>query len=234
MPVYNEGRTLETVLKRIGEVDFPVPVELIVSDDGSTDGAVDAVDAGWVGTAELNLVRSPVNRGKGAALRRGFAAATGDLLGVQDADLEYDPVQIPELLRPLLDGRADAVFGSRQFGAHASYSFWYVVGNKAISLFASAIYDRYLTDVYTCYKFFTRAAYDRMQLSADGFAIEAQLTGELLRAGAKVFEHPITYTARSREEGKKIRPGDGARGAAELLRLRLRRPADRRGQEIAR
>ena len=126
MPVYNEGRTLETVLKRLGEVQFPVPVELLLSDDGSTDGAVDAVDARWVPNVELVVLRAPHNQGKGAALRRGFAAATGDLLGVQDADLEYDPVEIPALIAPLLDGSVDAVFGSRQFGAHASYSFWYV------------------------------------------------------------------------------------------------------------
>jgi glycosyltransferase involved in cell wall biosynthesis len=221
MPVYNEGRTLETVLKRVGEVDFPVPVELLLSDDGSTDGAVDAIDPGWLPGIELKVLRAPHNQGKGAALRRGFAAATGDLLGVQDADLEYDPTEIPKLVAPLLEGTVDAVFGSRQFGAHASYSFWYVVGNKALSTFASAIYDRYLTDVYTCYKFFTRDAYDKLELTADGFEIEAQMTGQLLRTGAKLFEQPITYTARSRDEGKKIKASDGFKGAAMLLRTRV-------------
>ncbi len=222
MPVYNEGRTLETVLKRLGEVQFPVPVELLLSDDGSTDGAVDRVDASWVPNVELIVLHAPHNQGKGAALRRGFAAATGDVLGVQDADLEYDPIEIPALLAPLLNGTVDAVFGSRQFGAHASYSFWYVMGNKALSTFASALYDRYLTDVYTCYKFFTREMYSRMQLTANGFEIEAQMTGQLLRAGAKVFELPISYTARSRDEGKKIKPSDGVKGAAMLLATRTR------------
>ena len=224
MPVYNEGRTLETVLKRLGEVQFPVPVELLLSDDGSTDGAVDRVDASWVPNVELKVLRAPANAGKGSALRRGFAAATGDLLGVQDADLEYDPVEIPGLIAPLLEGSVDAVFGSRQFGAHASYSFWYVMGNKALSTFASALYDRYLTDVYTCYKFFTREMYEKMQLTAKGFEIEAQLTGQLLRAGAKVFELPITYTARTRDEGKKIKPSDGIKGAAMLVGTRVLHP----------
>lgn len=222
MPVYNEGATLQAVLKRLGEVSFPVPFELIIADDGSTDGAVEAVEAAWVPNAEsVRVLRAAQNRGKGCALRRGFAAAHGDVLGVQDADLEYDPVQIPALLGPLLQGTADAVFGSRQFGAHASYSFWYVVGNRGISTLASALFDRYLTDVYTCYKFFTRATYERMTLTADDFRIEAQLTGQLLRQGARVFEHPIAYTARSRAEGKKIRAKDGVRGAGEFLRQRF-------------
>lgn len=224
MPVYNEGLTLERVLKRVGAVSYPVPVELIVCDDGSSDGAVDTIDPRWLPGIDLVVLRSARNQGKGAALRRGFAAASGDLLGVQDADLEYDPTDIPQLVAPLLAGDVDAVFGSRQFGAHASYSYWYVMGNKALSTFASAVYNRYLTDIYTCYKFFTREMYERLALTATGFEVEAQLTGQLLRAGAKVLEQPISYTARSRDEGKKIRAVDGVKGLGMLISTRLHSP----------
>lgn len=223
MPVYNEGDTLETILKRIGQVDFPIPVELIVVDDGSSDGAVDRIERGWLPNVdEVVVVKGRVNQGKGAALRKGFLLATGDILGVQDADLEYNPAQIPELVAPILDHRAEVVFGTREFGAHASYSFWYVVGNRALSLFASATFDRYVTDIYTCYKFFTRQRYRELRLTANGFEIEAEIAGGLLRNGARVYEVPINYAARSREEGKKIKPSDGMAGLFRLLRVRIR------------
>ncbi|MGH3442677.1 MAG: glycosyltransferase family 2 protein [Nitriliruptorales bacterium] len=223
MPVYNEGGTLEEILKRLGQVDLPVSWELIVVDDGSDDDAVDHIQRDWVPTAErVTVVKADTNRGKGSALRKGFSLAHGDILGVQDADLEYDPNEIPRLLAPMLDGRAEVVFGTREFGAHASYSFWYVVGNRLVSLFASALFDRYITDAYTCYKFFTRHRYDQLRLTADGFEIEAELAGGLLRTGARVYEIPIDYAARGREEGKKIRARDGVRGLVRLLRIRLR------------
>ena len=223
MPVYNEGPTLEAILTELGKVDMPVPWELIIVDDGSTDGAVDRVSRGWVpGAEQVRVVRARVNRGKGAALRKGFSLADGDILGVQDADLEYDPQQIPELIRPIVEGSADVVFGTRQYAAHTAYSFWYVVGNGLMSLAASALFDRYITDAYTCYKFFTRTRYEQLRLTATGFEIEAELAGGMLRGGARVTEVPITYRARSREEGKKIRARDGFAGLGRLLRIRLR------------
>ena len=222
MPVHNEGATLREVLELIGTVDMPVPFELIVVDDGSTDGAVDTIDPRWVPNAvALRIVVARTNRGKGSALRKGFRMARGDILGVQDADLEYDPHQIPDLIRPILDDEADVVFGSRQFGANASYSFWYTLGNRLISLTASMLFDRITTDAYTCYKFMRRDAFESIALTADGFDIEAELTGGLLGNGWRYREVPITYTARSREEGKKIRPGDGLRALATLVRVRL-------------
>lgn len=223
MPVYNEGRTLDRVLKELGAVDMGIPWELIVVDDGSTDDAVDEIMRDWLPTAERVLVvRARENRGKGAALRKGFSLAEGDILGVQDADLEYDPHQIPELVRPIRDGETEVVFGTREFGAHSAYSFWYVVGNRLLSVTASALFNRYITDAYTCYKFFTRDSYEQLRLTADGFEIEAELAGGLLRTDARVYEIPISYQARGREEGKKIRPSDGIRGLARLLRVRLR------------
>lgn len=221
MPVHNEGGTLREVLAHMDAVDMPVPWELIVVDDGSTDGAVESLEPGVMkAPVRVTVLRSRRNRGKGHALRYGFAHASGVIIGVQDADLEYNPRQIPALLMPLLEGDADVVFGTREFGAHASYSFWYVVGNRLISFTASALFNRYITDAYTCYKFFSREIYAHLNLTADGFEIEAELTGGLLRAGARVFEIPIGYIPRTREEGKHIKPSDGVRGLLRLFRVR--------------
>lgn len=224
VPVHNERDTLPDVLKRLAAVRLPVPLEVIVVDDGSTDGSLEVVTRDLLPDADrLLTVRSPHNRGKGAALRQGLGLATGDILGVQDADLEYDPRQIPDLIAPLLDGRAEVVYGTREFGGHSAYSFWYVVGNRMLNLVAGALFDRYITDAYTCYKFLTREVYERLRLTADGFDIEAEITGEVLRRGIRVFETPISYQARGREQGKKIRASDGLRGLLRFLEVRLRR-----------
>lgn len=223
IPVHNEAATLESLLRRLGEVEFPAGLEVIIVDDGSTDGAVERIERDWLPNAkDVILLRRKVNGGKGAALRRAFAHASGDILGVQDADLEYDPAQIPALMAPLLSGSAEVVFGTRQFGSHSAFSFWYVMGNRSLSLMAGAIFDRYVTDVYTCYKFFTRDLYEQLRLTADGFEIEAELAGGLMRTGARIYEVPVDYTARARADGKKIRPRDGLRGMARLVRVRAR------------
>ena len=222
MPVFDEAETLRAAIARLAAVAMPCPWELVVADDGSTDGGTDDLSHGWAPSAErVVLVRSHVNRGKGSALRRGLAVARGEVLGVQDADLEYDPADIPDIVRPILDGTADVVFGSRQFGANASYSYWYTVGNRVISTAASMLFDRVVTDAYTCHKFFRREPYERLDLTADGFEIEAELTGGLLRQPVRYREVPIGYAARSRAEGKKIRPRDGVIGVGRLIRVRV-------------
>jgi glycosyltransferase involved in cell wall biosynthesis len=222
MPVFNEGPTLQVVLERLGAVDMPCAWELVIVDDGSSDGAVDGVHRSWLPSAErVVIVRGRRNQGKGAALRKGFEVARGDVIGVQDADLEYDPAQIPMLVAPILTGSADVVFGTRQFGANSSYSFWYTFGNKLISLSASMLFDRLTTDAYTCFKFFRRDCLERLRLTADGFEIEAELTGGVLAQDCRYHEVAITYEARSREDGKKIRPRDGIKGLARLVRVRV-------------
>lgn len=223
VPVYNEGATLEAMLRRLGTVAFPIPWEAIVVDDGSDDDAVESVKREWLPTAERVLVvRSHRNQGKGAAVRKGFELARGDVLGVQDADLETHPEQIPELIRPILDGDCEVVFGTRQFDLESSFSFWYVVGNRLLSLATSALFNRHVRDPYTCYKFFTRDRYEDLRLTADGFEIEAEIAGGLLRSGAVAAERPVVYVPRSRHEGKKIGAMDGLRGLLRLARVRVR------------
>ena len=221
MPVFNESPTLRAAVQRLDAVTLPCPWELIVVDDGSTDGGTDDLSRDWAPTAErVVLVRSKANRGKGSAVREGLRIATGDVLGIQDADLEYDPADIPAIVRPILDGEADVVFGSREFGANASYSYWYTFGNRLISMAASMLFDRVVTDAYTCHKFFRREIYERLELTADGFEIEAELAGGLLLHRPRYREVPIGYLARSRAEGKKIRAVDGLRGIRRLVRVR--------------
>ena len=222
MPVYNEAAVLPAAMARLGDLKLPIPWELIVVDDGSTDGGVDNLDLeAATGAEQVRLVRGGVNRGKGAALRLGFEAAVGDILGVQDADLEYDPAEIPALLAPLLESRADAVFGSRTLGGYKPYSILYGLGNRVLGWTAGLLFGRFVGDLYTGHNFLTRSAYRGLRLTADGFDIEAQLAGQLFRARARVVEVPISYDPRSRAAGKKIRPRDGLFGIVRLLRVRF-------------
>lgn len=221
MPVYNERDTLRTALDRLLAVTMPVPTEVLVVDDGSTDGCTETIaDLVESGAVKL-LVQSP-NQGKGAALRRGIAEAEGDLLTILDADLEYDPADFPALLQPILDGDATVVYGARSYGGHAAYSFWFVLGNKMLALWASFLFDAWLTDIETCLKVAPTSHWRKVDLRSNGFGIEAELTGKLLAMKERIFEVPISYRARGREEGKKIQWTDGVAALWILLRIRLR------------
>jgi dolichol-phosphate hexosyltransferase len=223
MPVYNEAKTVQTVVKRALDVSFPCLVELVIVDDASTDGTAELIDE--LHDDRLVKLRHPANRGKGAAIRTAAAAATGDFMVPLDADLEYQPEEIPKLLEPVLSGEAEVVYGSRGFGSHSAYSFWYVMGNKAVTTFANVLFNAYIADLETCFKLMPLDLLRSLNISSDGFGMEAEITGKLLARRIRPFEVPITYRARSRAAGKKITWRDGVQAVWILSRIRLaRRP----------
>jgi glycosyltransferase involved in cell wall biosynthesis len=221
MPVYNEEARLAHALKQGLSVDYPCEIELVVVDDGSTDGTPEILRA--VDDDRVRALTQPRNQGKGAAILRAVQEATGDYLVILDADLEYDPHDIPRLLDPVLDGRADVVYGNRTFGSHSSFSFWYVMGNRAVTTAANMLFNCYLGDLETCFKLMPVALYRSLDVRSRGFGMEAEVTGKLLRRGIRPFEVPITYRARSRAEGKKITWRDGVQALLILGRERFRR-----------
>lgn len=221
MPVYNEEARLAEALKQALAVDYPCEIELVVVNDGSRDGTADILN----GTADdrLRAVHHPKNLGKGAAIRTAVDSAEGDYMVILDADLEYDPKDIPKLLEPVLDGRAKIVYGNRSFGGHAAYSFWYVMGNKGVTLAANVMFNSYIGDLETCFKLMPLALYRSLNVKSKGFGMEAEVTGKLLRRKMRPYEVPISYTARTREEGKKITWKDGVEAIWILGRERVRR-----------
>jgi dolichol-phosphate hexosyltransferase len=222
MPVYNELRTVDTAIDRVLATGESVGgLELIIVDDGSTDGTRELLE-NRTGLKNVQVLHHDRNRGKGAALRTGLTHARGEYCTVMDADLEYDPSNFSSLVKPLLAGEADAVFGVRGFQAHSAYSFWYVVGNKAVTLAANVLYNAWLSDLMTCQKVLKTSVFQNLRLRQSGFAIEAEITARLLRSGARIYEVPITYRARRREEGKKLTPVDGLKVIATLARCRVR------------
>ena len=224
VPVYNEAKTVQRAVKRVLDVNFPCQVEVVIVDDASTDGTAELIDQ--LHDERLTKLRHPANRGKTAAILTAAAAATGDFMVPLDADLEYQPEEIPTLLGPVLSGEAEVVYGNRGFGSHSAYSFWYVMGNKAVTTFANVLFNAYIADLETCFKLMPLELLRSLNITSSGFGMEAEITGKLLARGIRPFEVPITYKARSREAGKKITWRDGVQALWILGRIRLaKRPA---------
>ena len=219
IPVYNEKDTLHQILARVEAVDYDK--EIILVDDFSTDGTRPIVET-YQGREGYRVALHPHNRGKGAALRTGFAEATGDVVIIQDADLEYDPKDYGKLLEPILDGRADVVYGSRFLGGpHRVLFFWHYLGNMALTTFSNMMTNLNLTDMETCYKVFNRKVLDSLKLKCDRFGFEPEFTAKVARGKFKIYEVPISYSGRDYSEGKKIGWKDGVAAIWFILKFRF-------------
>ena len=218
MPVFNERHTIDEIIGRVLAV--PMRIELIVVDDCSTDGTRDMLVA-LQQQYNFRLLLQERNQGKGSALRRGFQAVTGDIVVVQDADLEYSPEEFPELTDFIVQGRADVVYGSRFLGRHRVFLFTHYLGNVALTFLTNILYNTMLTDMETCYKAMRREVLQGLDLQSNGFGIEPEMTAKIFKRGYRVYEVPITYDGRSYEEGKKIGWKDGVVALWVLLRYRF-------------
>jgi dolichol-phosphate hexosyltransferase len=220
IPVYNERATLASAVKEALNVDYPCEIELVVVDDGSTDGTRELYPS-LTDDPRVKIHLHERNQGKGAAIRTAATAATGDYVLMYDADLEYSPTDIPALLAPVIAGRAEVVYGTRTFGSHNAYSYTYVLGNKGVTTFANVLFNCYISDLETCFKLIPAALYRDLDIREAGFGMEAEVTGKLLRRGFRPYEVPITYRARSREAGKKLTWRDGVEALWILARERF-------------
>jgi dolichol-phosphate hexosyltransferase len=220
MPVYNEAPTVAKAIDELLATDLGMDFELIIVDDGSSDGTRAILDSADF-PDRVRVLHHEENRGKGAAVRTGLAEARGEFTAIFDADLEYEPDDLAELLPPLLEGRTNAVFGVRAFDGYTSHSFLYVLGNKCVTLVANVLFNVYLRDLMTCHKVIRTDIFKSLPLRAAGFSIEPEITARLLQRGERIFEVPIHYKARSFEEGKKLTAMDGVRVVATLARCRF-------------
>ena len=217
MPVYNEGATLRDALDVLSRSDVGTDFEVLLVDDGSDDGAVDAIS-----DEAVRVLRHDRNRGKGAAIRTGIEAARGSLITVLDADLEYNPADYRDMIHAIEEKHATVVYGTRSFGSHSAFSFWYVLGNRFLGFWASFLFNTWLSDIETCFKMAPTEVWRSLELTSNGFGIEAEATAKFMKRGHRIYEVPITYTARSRAEGKKLNWTDGLIAFALLAWIRIR------------
>jgi glycosyltransferase involved in cell wall biosynthesis len=203
IPVYNEVNTIEELVSRVSAV--PLDKEIIIVDDGSKDGTREKFEGIRLRHQEVKIILHEKNKGKGAALRTGFSQAIGDVVVVQDADLEYDPREYPKLLEPIADGRADVVYGSRFLGGpHRVMYFWHYLGNQLLTLMSNMLTNINLTDMETCFKMFKREVLQDIRLRSDSFGFEPEFTAQVAKKHFRIYEVPISYSGRTYEEGKKI------------------------------
>jgi glycosyltransferase involved in cell wall biosynthesis len=220
MPVYNERERVERAIAEVVQTELPDEFELIIVDDGSTDGTREILRNGdW--DPRVRLLEHERNQGKGAAIRTALQNARGEYSAIFDADLEYDASDLGLLMPPLMDGRTNACFGVRAFDGYTSHSFLFVMGNKGVTLACNVLFNVYLHDIMTCHKMIRTDLFRTLPLQSPGFAIEPEITARLVQRGERIFEVPVHYRARSTDEGKKLTAIDGFRVIATLLRCRF-------------
>jgi glycosyltransferase involved in cell wall biosynthesis len=232
IPVYNEAATVANVVHRLRSVSLNL--QLVAVDDASSDGSGATLDDLKVQGLLDFVVHHPRNRGKGAAIRTGISVASGDIIVIQDADLEYDPADLPRLIQPIIDGKADAVFGSRFLGSdHRVLYFWHSVGNRLLTLFSNMLTDINLTDMETCYKAVRAPLMKSLVLTSDRFGFEPEITARLAQSKARIWEISVSYSGRTYEEGKKIGWRDGVAALWHILRFNLAPPRRHSGPKEA-
>ncbi len=219
VPVFNERNTVVEIMRRMRAVALPIEREIILVDDGSSDGTRQVLEQ--LADSTVRVVKHGENRGKGAAIRTGLEQVTGDLVLIQDADLEYDPEDWPKLLAPIFRGKATVVYGSRFTGERRNMLFLHWMGNRLLSLITNVLYNTTLSDMETCYKLFDRRVFDGITIRSDRFDFEPEITAKILRKGIRIYEVPISYTGREFEEGKKITWRDGFAALYALVKFRF-------------
>lgn len=222
MPFYNEAMTLRPALERLLKTPLPVRLQVVLVDDGSTDESLATVED-LLSDERIRFVGQAENRGKGAAVRAGLAAADGSWAAVLDADLEYDPTDLLALLAVTMEGSATVAYGSRSFGPGSTFSFWYVMGNKLTSFWASILFNTWLSDIHTCLKLAPLEVWRSLNLGCTGFDLDSEATARFLKAGHRIYQIPVSYTARGRAEGKKVHWVDGIRSLWVLSSVRFSR-----------
>jgi glycosyltransferase involved in cell wall biosynthesis len=219
MPCYNEAQTLRAILAQVRAIDLEK--EIIVVDDHSSDDTYHILCDEAAADPSLIVVRHPINRGKGAAVRSGLARATGAIVIVQDADLEYDPNDYYELVQPIADGRVNVVFGSRFLGRHTGMYFWNAIGNKTLTFMTNFLFNCWISDMETCYKVMRTEIMRDLRLKSDDFRLEPEIAAKVLKRGHRIYEVPVSYLGRTYEEGKKMKPSQGFYAILALLRYRF-------------